>query len=165
MRGLLLDPAFRAVVDARLPAAGAFARVREAVAFETVFLAGMAFFATTVFFDTVAFFATFFAAMAFFATVVFFAAFAVRLAGVLRATCLAATFFAALRGVAVAFFATLRPLPAAVFAGARRVAAFAVRLRDHVELEGLETDLDTVVRGTLAPATFGLWINRRGAVE
>ncbi len=49
--------------------------------------------------------------------------------------------------------------------GERTVAAFAARLRDQVELEGLEADLDAVVRRTVAPATLGLWIVRRRAVE
>jgi hypothetical protein len=49
--------------------------------------------------------------------------------------------------------------------GERTVAAFAARLRDQVELEGLEADLDAVVRLTMAPATLGRWISRQGAVE
>jgi hypothetical protein len=49
--------------------------------------------------------------------------------------------------------------------GERTVAAFAARLRDQVDLDSLESDVDEVVRGTVAPATFGLWIRQAGAHE
>ncbi|MET1231694.1 MAG: hypothetical protein ABWY52_02440 [Candidatus Limnocylindrales bacterium] len=51
------------------------------------------------------------------------------------------------------------------FDGERTAAAFAARLRDQVDLEDLEADLDAVVRRAVAPATLGLWIYREGAGE
>jgi hypothetical protein len=47
--------------------------------------------------------------------------------------------------------------------GERTVAAFAARLRDQVDLATLEADLDAVVRGTVAPATLRVWIDRQAA--
>jgi hypothetical protein len=43
------------------------------------------------------------------------------------------------------------------------VAAFAARLRDQVDLEGLGADLEGVVGQTMAPASLGLWVRRSGA--
>jgi hypothetical protein len=47
--------------------------------------------------------------------------------------------------------------------GERTVAAFAARLRDQVELDSLETDLQGVVGQTVAPTSLGLWVRRSGA--
>jgi hypothetical protein len=47
--------------------------------------------------------------------------------------------------------------------GERIVAAFAARLRDQVEIEGLEADVGEVVRLTVAPSSLGLWVRRSGA--
>jgi hypothetical protein len=44
--------------------------------------------------------------------------------------------------------------------GERTLAAFAVRLRDQVELETIETELHSVVRQTMAPSSSALWIHR-----
>jgi hypothetical protein len=49
--------------------------------------------------------------------------------------------------------------------GQQTVAAFAARLRDQVELESLESELDTVVRQTVAPTNLRLWIARSEASE
>jgi hypothetical protein len=40
----------------------------------------------------------------------------------------------------------------------RTVEAFAARLRDEVDLEGLSEELAGVVQGTVAPATVSLWV-------
>ena len=47
----------------------------------------------------------------------------------------------------------------------RILSAFGARLRDQVELAGLEAELDTVVRQTVAPTSMGLWITRPEAHE
>ena len=49
--------------------------------------------------------------------------------------------------------------------GERTLATFAARLRDQVELENLEAELDAVVRQTVAPTSLGLWIIRQEAHE
>ena len=49
--------------------------------------------------------------------------------------------------------------------GERTLATFAARLRDQVELENLEAELDAVVRRTVAPTSLGLWIIRQEAHE
>jgi hypothetical protein len=49
--------------------------------------------------------------------------------------------------------------------GERTLAAFAARLRDQVELQNLEAELDAVVRQTVAPTSLGLWIIRQEAHE
>ena len=50
--------------------------------------------------------------------------------------------------------------------GDRTAAAFAERLREQVDLAGLEADIAGVVDGALRPTTVGVWIRRpshRGA--
>ena len=49
--------------------------------------------------------------------------------------------------------------------GERTLAAFSARLRDQVELQNLEAELDAVVRQTVAPSSLGLWIIRQEAHE
>ncbi len=44
--------------------------------------------------------------------------------------------------------------------GDRTAAAFADRLREHVDLAGLEADFAGVVDGALRPTTVGVWIRR-----
>jgi hypothetical protein len=44
--------------------------------------------------------------------------------------------------------------------GERTLATFAARLRDQVELEAIEAELDGVVRQTVAPTASWLWIDR-----
>jgi len=46
--------------------------------------------------------------------------------------------------------------------GDRTAAAFAARLREQVDLAGLEGDIASVVDGALRPATIGVWIRRAG---
>jgi hypothetical protein len=46
--------------------------------------------------------------------------------------------------------------------GDRTVAAFAERLREQVDLAGLEADIAGVVDGALRPTTVGVWIRRSG---
>ncbi len=45
--------------------------------------------------------------------------------------------------------------------GERTAAAFAERLRDQIDLAGLEADLALTLEGTLHPSSTGVWI--RGA--
>jgi hypothetical protein len=40
----------------------------------------------------------------------------------------------------------------------RTVAAFGARLRDEIDIASVTTDLDTTIRGTVNPASVGLWI-------
>lgn len=47
----------------------------------------------------------------------------------------------------------------------RTVAAFAVRLRDEVELDHLRADLLGTVAGTFAPSGLGVWLRDRGPVR
>jgi len=49
--------------------------------------------------------------------------------------------------------------------GDRTAAAFAERLREQIDLAGLEVDIARVVDGALRPATFGVWIRRPGRGE
>ena len=46
--------------------------------------------------------------------------------------------------------------------GDRTAAAFAERLREQVDLAGLEADIAGVVDGALRPTTVGVWIRRPG---
>jgi len=45
---------------------------------------------------------------------------------------------------------------------AQTVAAFAVRLKDAVDLDSVRDDLAAVVQQTLEPAHLSVWISRRG---
>jgi hypothetical protein len=49
--------------------------------------------------------------------------------------------------------------------GDRTAAAFTERLRDSVDLAGLEADITAVVDTALRPTTVGLWIRRSGRGE
>jgi hypothetical protein len=49
--------------------------------------------------------------------------------------------------------------------GDRTAAAFAERLREQIDLAGLEADIASVVDGALRPATVGVWIRRPGRGE
>jgi hypothetical protein len=40
----------------------------------------------------------------------------------------------------------------------RTVAAFGARLRDEIDIASVTIDLDTTIRGTVNPASVGLWI-------
>jgi hypothetical protein len=46
--------------------------------------------------------------------------------------------------------------------GERTAAAFAERLRDRVDLVGLEADIASTVRAVLRPSAVGVWTRRRG---
>ena len=46
--------------------------------------------------------------------------------------------------------------------GDRTAAAFAERLREQVDLAGLEADIAGVVDGALRPTSVGVWIRRPG---